>query len=40
MPAANEVAINLRVTLVASGCDARQFMKVRLRIYFRPAGFI
>src|SRR5262245_13132723 len=39
-PAAREVKTNLRVTVLASGCDARQFMTGRLRKYFNQACFI
>src|SRR4051812_38923101 len=39
-PVANVIRRNLRVTVLASGCDAPQFMKGRLRIYFTAAGFI
>src|ERR1044072_3344506 len=39
-PAASEVIRNLRVTVLASGCDARQFMTGRLRKYFTHPGFI
>src|SRR6185436_5080901 len=39
-PAASEVRRNLRVTVLASGCDARQFMTGRLRKYFNRSGFI
>src|SRR3954471_18345149 len=37
---ANVIRKNLRVTVLASGCDAPQFMTGRLRIYFMETGFI
>jgi hypothetical protein len=37
---ASEEIRNVRVTVFASGCDARQFMTARLQKYFIQAGFI